>query len=112
MSEQPLDLDALRELKEVMEDEFQMLIDTYLNDSMVRIASLKEAVTTQNSDAFRKAAHSFKGSCGNIGANSLAALCKKAEDMGSQGDLHEADVLVTQIESAYAAVKTALSGPL
>ncbi|HET8705631.1 MAG TPA: Hpt domain-containing protein, partial [Pseudomonadales bacterium] len=105
-------LDALRELKEVMEDEFDILIDTYLNDSVVRIASLKEAVQQQNPDAFRKAAHSFKGSCGNIGANGLAALCKKAEDMGAAGDLAQADSLVVQIETVYADVKSALAGPL
>ena len=62
-----LDEEALAELQDVMEDEFGVLIETYLADSRTRISGLKEAVDTGDSERLRKAAHSLKGSCINIG---------------------------------------------
>ena len=62
-----LDEEALAELQDVMEDEFGVLIETYLADSRTRISGLKEAADTGDAERLRKAAHSLKGSCINIG---------------------------------------------
>ncbi|MBL4866152.1 MAG: Hpt domain-containing protein [Pseudomonadales bacterium] len=100
-----LDMDALQELREVMEDEFGTLIATYLDDSVVRLESLKEALETHDADALRKAAHSFKGSCGNIGAPTLEDLCRQVEDIGRDGGVDEAGPLMDLIVSEYQEVK-------
>ena len=65
----------------VMEDECALLLDTFLTDSDERLRLLREAEAQDDASAMRMAAHSFKGSCSNIGAVLLASLCKQLEDL-------------------------------
>ena len=76
MTDKPhLDEEALAELRDVMEDEFEVLIQTYVADSRDRIRGLQEALRADDSDAFAKTAHSFKGSCINIGCINMDGIC-------------------------------------
>ncbi|MCG7199199.1 Hpt domain-containing protein [Marinobacter pelagius] len=109
---QHLDEEALAELQDVMEDEFDVLIQTYIIDSRDRIASLKSALSAGDADAFAKTAHSLKGSCINIGAPRLGELCMEAEQAGKVSDLTEASRLVGEIEEEFAAVISLLEGLL
>ncbi|WP_417513822.1 Hpt domain-containing protein [Marinobacter sp.] len=102
-----LDEEALAELRDVMEDEFEMLIQTYLGDSKERIDSLKGAVMAGDSDAFIKTAHSFKGSCINIGAPRLGELCRKAEKVGQNESLAEAPPVLEEIDEEFQRVTEA-----
>ena len=69
-----LDSEALSELREVMEDEFDILIQTYVEDSRHRIESLRQALDAGDPTALSRAAHSFKGSCFNIGVMLLGGF--------------------------------------
>ena len=100
-----LDMVAIEELKEVMEDEFPVLIETYLRDSVVRLDMIQMALERNDADALRKAAHSFKGSSGNIGACQLEQLCAQLEKLGNCGDVTEAQDLFPMIKSEYHEVK-------
>lgn len=98
MTERPhLDEEALAELKEVMEDEFNILIETYLQDSEDRIAALQQALVAGNAESFAQSAHSFKGSSVNIGAPQLGAFCLDAETAGRDGRLEDASVALEHI---------------
>lgn len=109
MTDEPhLDEEALAELQDVMEDEFEVLIQTYLADSRTRLQSLREALEAGDPDAFAKTAHSFKGSCINIGAPHLGALCMEAEQAGKQENLGQAETLVQAIEREFSEVTTRL----
>lgn len=99
-----LDLSALAELKEVMEEEFDILLETFLHDSAERVVQIKEAATLRDAEALSRAAHSFKGSCTNIGVPILAGLCMDAEQKGKQGDLEDIDSLVLSIEQVFVEV--------
>ena len=113
MSEKPhLDEEALAELQDVMEDEFDVLIQTYIADSKDRIAGLKEALAAGDTDAFTKTAHSFKGSCINIGAPRLGELSLQAEMAGKVGDLSTAPDLIEAIEAEFRTVTELLGGLL
>jgi HPt (histidine-containing phosphotransfer) domain-containing protein len=96
-----LDDEALQELREVMGAEFDVLIRTYLSDSADRIGALQSALAVQDLDAFNKSAHSFKGSCINIGAPRLGQLCKVAEDAGREGATGQASRAVAAIEQEF-----------
>lgn len=104
-----LDEEALAELQDVMEDEFEMLIRTYLNDSQERIDSLKGAMMDGDSGAFAKTAHSFKGSSINIGAPRLGELCRKAEEAGQNDSLNEASPVLDAIKSEFQRVASGLN---
>lgn len=99
-----LDEDTINMLKDVMEDEFVALLDTFFEDSVGRLDDLESALSEQDPEAFRRAAHSFKGSAGNLAAQDLANLCLKAETMGQEKDLSAGHSLVADIRSEYEAL--------
>ncbi len=109
MTDKPrLDEEALAELQDVMDDEFDVLINTYIKDSSDRIAHLRSALEQEDADRFSKSAHSFKGSCINIGAPRLGELCFEAEKAGRDNRLEEAAGMVDAIESEFRQVKDTL----
>lgn len=109
MNDKPhLDEEALTELQEVMENEFHILIETYLKDSFERITYLRTAIGSSDPDAFAKTAHSFKGSSVNIGAPKLGELCLKAEKAGRENRLGDAANVVDAIESEFQRVEQTL----
>ena len=74
-----LDKDQLAELKEVLEDEFNVLINTYLTDAQLRLQLIEQWISAQNYEQVRLAAHSLKGASANVGAVPLSHLCEKLE---------------------------------
>ena len=74
-----IDNEQLAELKDVLEDEFGILISTYLADAKLRLQLIEQGLQNQDYEAVRLAAHSLKGASANLGALLLAELCEKLE---------------------------------
>lgn len=100
-----LDYDTLNALKDVMEDEFAFLVETYLKDSADRLAVLRDLLVDKNADAIRRAAHSFKGSSSNLGAIQLMSLCARLETKALADDLDSLEDYINQIETEFLVVK-------
>ncbi|MWV12578.1 Hpt domain-containing protein [Pseudomonas sp. R-28-1W-6] len=105
MSDLHLDSNVLLTLQDVMEDEYPVLLDTFLADSTERLRGLQQARQAADAQALRLAAHSFKGSCSNMGAAQLAGLCKQLEEAARREQLDEAPALIEQIEREFAIVR-------
>ncbi|WP_434456076.1 Hpt domain-containing protein [Stutzerimonas urumqiensis] len=105
MSDVHLDSAVLATLQDVMEDEYPVLLDTFLKDSEERVQLLHQALEAGDGEALRRAAHSFKGSCSNMGAMLLTELCRALEDAARQGALEQADGLIDRIEREFAIVR-------
>lgn len=103
-----LDLTALQELQEIMEEDFALLIETFINDARERYADIEKAVGDWQ--RLRRAAHAFKGSSSNIGARRLAKLCQRLElyCIESQ-EPHGVAEQVAAIETEMHAVSEALN---
>lgn len=99
-----LDYDTLNTLKQVMEDDFALLIDTFAQDSTDRIRVLREVIQSSEADLIRRAAHSFKGSSGNIGAPQLSALCATLEKKALENNLEGLASDLDSIEHEFAQV--------
>lgn len=99
-----LDYDTLNTLKQVMEDDFALLLDTFVQDSTERISTLREVIKGTDADLIRRAAHSFKGSSSNIGAPQLAALCFELEKKALEKRLDALAVDLDSIEKEFAHV--------
>ena len=91
-----------------MEDEYPVLLDTFLADSEERLRLLRQAERVGDAQNLRLAAHSFKGSCSNMGASMLAGLCKQLEELGRRELLAEAPELIEQVEREFAIVRILL----
>jgi len=103
-----IDLGTLRELRDVMDQDFEELIEAYLSDTRTRIDDVRAAVIAKDSYQLRELAHSLKGSCINIGAVSLAQWCQKAENMAKEGELEGVSDVVDEIQRQFAEVRSAL----
>ncbi|MFI8739460.1 Hpt domain-containing protein [Stutzerimonas zhaodongensis] len=100
-----LDTSVLVTLQEVMEAEYPVLLDTFLVDSEERLRLLQAACRSGEAESLRQAAHSFKGSCSNMGAAMLAELCREMEESARRDQLDEAPVLIERIEREFAIVR-------
>jgi HPt (histidine-containing phosphotransfer) domain-containing protein len=105
LSDIHLDSAVLAALQDVMEDEYPVLLDTFLVDSEERLLLLRQAQQQTDAQNLRLAAHSFKGSCSNMGASLLAGLCKQLEEAGRREQLDLAPDLIEQIEREFAIVR-------
>lgn len=103
-----IDQIALNELKMIMENDFDLLITTFVTDSQERIKTLKQAVAAGDATAVRASAHSFKGSSLNICAPLLSELCRQLEAEGKEGQLISASDLLASIETEFDAVCSSL----
>lgn len=108
MSVPHLDDAVQRNLLEIMEDEYPLLVETFLSDSEERLNSIRAAYSAADGSALRHAAHSFKGSCGNMGATLLSGLCKQLEEAARHNDLDAAQGLITKVEREFTIVRTLL----
>jgi len=97
-----LDRDVLSALQEVMEDEYSMLLDTFLADSEERLSLLHRAGDAETLGA---TAHSFKGSCSNMGAIRLAQLCHELEQRSKEKPLQGIEQLVGEIDGEFAIIR-------
>lgn len=103
-----LDLDALKEVQAVMGEDFPLLVEAFLSDSINLLMVIDKAIDEDNSESLRRAAHSFKGSAGNMSATALAVLCQELERLAFSNTTVGASQLVTHIVDEYGQVKTAL----
>lgn len=105
MPDSHLDAAVLASLQDVMEDEYPVLLDTFLTDSDERLRHLVAARQSADAQALRLAAHNFKGSCSNMGAVLLANLCKQLEEAARREQLDDVPALIEQIEREFAIVR-------
>lgn len=103
-----IDQQALATLKEVMEDDFALLVHTFLQDSENRLKILKDLVAAPDAESLRRTAHSFKGSCSNVGAPLLASYCAELEKKGLKQDFTDLQSDLDKILNEYEQVKTLL----
>jgi HPt (histidine-containing phosphotransfer) domain-containing protein len=95
-------LSSLRELSMPGEKDFvSELIDIFFQQSPKIIAELEAGVNSNDAQVIEKMAHKFKGSCGNIGAARLQALCAELEQIGKAKELSKAKVLFSLIPQNY-----------
>jgi len=94
-----LDSAVLATLQDVMESEYPALLDT---EERVRL--LRQACQADQAEALRRAAHSFKGSCSNMGATLLAELCQELETAAREEQLGKAPALIESIEREFAII--------
>lgn len=103
-----INIELLKELKEIMGDDFDILVNTFLSDSAQRIESIQVAIAQKDAKQLREAAHSFKGSALNLAADRLTLICKDLEDMGKKNVFNDAENKLTMLTKEFEAVKLIL----
>ena len=78
-------LDGLSET--VGEDFIGELIDTFLEEAPGMIAEMEQALSADDTDKFRRAAHSLKSNASTFGAMELAEQARELEYMARENNL-------------------------
>ena len=99
-----LDRNIILELKEIMADDFTILVDTYLEDARVNLQRLQEAWEQRDWHTLNRGAHSLKGSSGNIGASKLSALCAEVEKRALAEEAVLLEALLGEVVQEYSRV--------
>ncbi len=101
MSDEPVDMAVLAELRDIMAEDFPVLIETFITDSQMRVEAIKNALASGVGEEIRRAAHSFKGSASNLGATRLTVLCQELETAGHENRVDDLDNLFVEIKDEF-----------
>jgi len=70
------------------------VLQMFLDEFPPRMDRLRNAWASKNIEEMYRAAHSLKGSAGNVGAQRLMKVCSQLDEMGRSGDLTDTALLV------------------
>lgn len=87
----------------------QELAQMFLDHAPVMMAEVRDACGRRDADAIQRAAHSLKGSAGNLAANAVCSTAQELELMGHEGDLKRCDVVLATLESEMRRLESALA---
>ena len=92
-----LNIEELSNLKEIMEDEFELLISMYLEDSQAQINKMQEAIKNADMEVLKVASHTLKGSSSNMFVTGMSELSKDIEQKVKDNDLPAASLLIAEL---------------
>lgn len=102
-----LDLVALDDLKDMLSEALSEIIQSFLDGLADEVASVGRGLGG-DAAAVRAAAHSLKGSAGNLGAKALSHLASDMEKHALAGDLAACRALMPELEHGAAQARAAL----
>jgi CheY-like chemotaxis protein/HPt (histidine-containing phosphotransfer) domain-containing protein len=106
-------LDAIRALSQTGGDALvQKVVAAYVDDTPQHLQKLRRAIAVEDAAGVRKVAHSLKSASANVGAQKFAQLCKEMEHLGRAETTEGADVLLTDMEHEFLAVRESLTALL
>ena len=110
---QSVDLVVLAELASMVDggQEFVCsLVDTFISDTELRVATLHTALGTGDMTLIERTGHTLKGSCGNVGANVLAAIGASLQHAATSHDAVRVVRLIDAIDAEFPRVRVVLDG--
>jgi CheY-like chemotaxis protein len=85
------------------------VISAYVDDTPQHLRTLRQAIAGLDTGNLRKVAHSLKSSSANVGAETLAQMCKEMEHLGRNDSTEGASGILTDMEQEFQAVRHSLS---
>ena len=101
-----LDEHMIVELRELMEEDFDDLLNTFLKDMPIQLAKIEAAVADDDAEELWRAAHPLKSASGSIGAALLSALAEQMEDHGRAGVAARLKPLLAEIQAVAAQTRS------
>lgn len=110
-----LDLEQIEDLRQLDDGRGAVLakiVGTYLKRAPEHIQLIGACLQEGRLTDLINAAHSFKGSSGNIGAKSIADICFSLEQMGKANDVAGLQNAVAQLQAEFTTTEPALKAQL
>jgi len=110
----PANLNYLLEILDGDKEMMYELVQVFIEDMPGQVEDMRMSLEDHDSQLFRRSAHTFKGSVGNMGANLLTQKAAELEELGAAGDLEKAQPIFNQLkrdsEELYGALTSWLNG--
>ena len=103
------EIDALRRLTEGSPEVMRQLIDDFIDTAQRLIGEMYDAAEKGDAKALERAAHSLKGSSGQMGAQQLMFECAAIERAAAAGDLPAARDRFPSLEKKHKGAKNKLA---
>ncbi|MHB9074819.1 MAG: response regulator [Desulfobaccales bacterium] len=104
-----IDPEQFESFRLAMGDDFiGEVIEVFNEDAPKLLLDMQQALTANDAELFRRAAHSLKSNSAQIGATKLSELAKGLEMLGKAGRLAEVSDTVALAEAEYSLVRQAL----
>jgi CheY-like chemotaxis protein len=104
-----VDLNYLYDLMDGDEDLLRELINAFVEDCPRQIHAISTAIQSKDAEALRIAAHTFKGSVANFGANLITDKAMSIEELAKAGKPQEASEIFDKLAAEVDLVHDALS---
>ena len=105
-----IDLPTFEALKESMGADFiNELVQAYFDETPQLLLKLQQALSKQDCESFRQAAHSIKSTSNSFGALEFGALAKELEMMGREARLDGAPEKVNLLVAGYEIIHQVLA---
>jgi len=95
---EPVNKAQLLELKDLLGDDFEVLISNFLHASQTHISTILTAFDQANNILGSTAAQSLKGESANLGATELSAFCQKLILECKANRIQYSDVLIHTVQ--------------
>ena len=95
-----IDQQVLAALKELMEEEFPALINSYIEDAPKLLADILSSSKEADREILVRAAHTLKSSSNNLGAIKLAMIAETIEKQSQDNKLSVAATLIPSLQAA------------
>ncbi|MBV1906822.1 MAG: Hpt domain-containing protein [Pseudomonadales bacterium] len=99
-----LDKALLSELKDIMEESFPDLLDSYITESDKQYQELRTSWSEKDIEQLGRQAHTLKGSCSNMGASSMAEMCSELERGAKNNILDGMEEVMQELSTLHFAV--------
>ncbi|TFW27964.1 hybrid sensor histidine kinase/response regulator, partial [Massilia arenosa] len=112
----PINPSALANIRALSSDRGNALVrkvvSAYVDDTPQHLEALRRAISGNDALRLRKEAHSLKSSSANVGAETLAQMCKEMEHLGRTETTEGAAGILTHMELEFQAVRHTLTAIL
>lgn len=108
-----LDVDKIQSIRQLSEpgdkeDFFTSLAMIFFDRAPTLLLKIKSAVDKSEARELETSAHALKGSCGNLGANHMAELCRQLEENGRNKSTTGNAEILEELNEVYTLTKAEL----
>jgi HPt (histidine-containing phosphotransfer) domain-containing protein len=85
------------------------IIDLFLTEAEGHLSKLRAAHADKDAKSFERAAHTLKGSSGNLGALTMSKMCSELQTVGREANWARAAEVMPALEAEYVEVRKELA---
>ncbi|MCK4833169.1 MAG: Hpt domain-containing protein [Gammaproteobacteria bacterium] len=112
MSQTAMDAAAFSEMKQLMGDSLNDVIELCLQSLPEQVSAIEDAIDNKNAESLFNVSHRMKSACGSIGAFGLAEKAESIEIIGRDGSTQVSDQAINELRDAASQVITFLNNEI